>query len=154
MKGNNDVLGALNEALAEELTAINQYFLHSEMYESWGFHKLSGMVKKESIDEMKHAEKIIERILFLEGTPNMAKPLKMNIGKTVPEMMENDLTLETAAFAMYNRLIGVATKVEDFGSAEILRSILKDEENHVDLLEQQVGLIKELGLQNYLAVQT
>ena len=154
MKGNADVINGFNEALSEELTAISQYFLHSEMYENWGHHKLAEAIKKESVDEMKHAEKVIERILFLEGVPNMAKLQKLNIGQTVPEMLKNDLKLETNAVAMYNRLIQLATKAEDYGSAELLRGILKDEEGHVDLIEQQLNLVKELGLQNYLAVQS
>jgi len=154
MKGNDEVLGVLNEALSEELTAISQYFLHAEMCESWGFEKLAKTIKQESIDEMKHAEKIIERILFLEGAPNMAKLQKINIGRKVPEMLQNDLKLETGAVAMYNRQIAVAVKAGDYGTAEMLRNILKDEERHVDMLEAQLNLIEEVGLQNYLAVQS
>lgn len=153
MKGNAKVLEALNEALSEELTAINQYILHSEMCENWGFDKLAALIKKESIDEMKHAEMLIERLLFLEGIPNMSKYQKINIGPTVPEMINNDLRLEVQAVAMYNKLIEVAVAAKDNGTAELLKKLLKDEENHVDGLEEQLDLIKGMGLQNYLAVQ-
>ena len=153
MKGNAKVLDALNEALSEELTAINQYILHSEMCENWGFGRLSAFIKKESIDEMMHAETIIERLLFLEGTPNMSKYQKINIGPTVPEIINNDLRLELQAVAMYNRLIEVAIAAKDNGTAELLKKLLKDEEAHVDGLEEQLDMIKGMGLQNYLAVQ-
>lgn len=153
MKGNAKVLEALNEALSEELTAINQYILHSEMCENWGFDKLAAFIKKESIDEMKHAEMLIERLLFLEGIPNMSKYQKINIGPTVPEIINNDLHLELRAVAMYNKLIEVAVAAKDNGTAELLKKLLKDEENHVDGLEEQLDLIKGMGLQNYLAVQ-
>jgi len=153
MKGNSKVLEALNDALSEELTAINQYMLHSEMYESWGYGKLAALIKKQSIDEMKHAEQIIERVLFLEGMPNLTKYQKLNIGETVPEMIDNDLRLELGAVAMYNKLIGVAIEAHDNGTAELLKKLLKDEEGHVDSLEEQQTLIKDTGLQNYLAAQ-
>jgi bacterioferritin len=153
MKGNADVIEALNEALGEELAAISQYFLHSEMCENWGYGKLSAFSKKNSIDEMKHAEALIERLLFLEGVPNMSKPLKLNVGKNVPEMMKNDLKLELGAVAMYNRLIEIANKKNDFGTAELLKKILKDEESHVDGLEEQEDGIRDMGLQVYLSVQ-
>jgi bacterioferritin len=154
MKGSTKVLEALNEALSEELTAINQYMLHSEMCENWGYGKLSGLIKKHSIDEMKHAEKIIERILFLDGTPNLSKYHKLNIGQTVPAMIQNDLNLELQAVAMYNRLAAIAVEEKDNGTAELFKKLLQDEEGHVDGLEEQLGLIKELGIQNYLVVQT
>jgi bacterioferritin len=153
MKGNQKVLEALNEALSEELTAINQYILHSEMCENWGFVKLSAFIKKESMDEMKHAEKLIERSLFLDGAPNMIKYRKLNIGQTVPEMIENDLKLELDAVALYNKLIVVATEAKDNGTAELFKKLLKDEEDHVDGLEEQQDLIEGMGLQNYLAIQ-
>lgn len=153
MKGNAKVLDALNEALSEELTAINQYILHSEMCENWGFDRLAAFIKKESIDEMKHAEIIIERLLFLEGTPNMSKYQKINVGPTVPEIINNDLRLELQAVAMYNKLIEVAIAAKDNGTAELLKKLLKDEEDHVDGLEEQLDMIKGMGLQNYLAVQ-
>lgn len=153
MKGKEKVLKALNEALSEELTAINQYFLHAEMCESWGYGKISALVKKESIDEMKHAEVLIERILFLEGSPNMTDYQKLNIGKTVPEMIANDLALENSAVDMYNRLIGISVQENDHGTAELLKQILKDEEVHIDQLEEQDQLIKDIGVENYLAMQ-
>ncbi len=153
MKGNAKVLDALNEALSEELTAINQYILHSEMCENWGYDRLAGFIKKESIDEMKHAEMLIERMLFLDGTPNMSKYQKINIGSTVPEMIDNDLHLELQAVALYNKLIEVAIAAKDNGTAELLKKLLKDEEAHVDGLEEQLDQIKGMGLQNYLAVQ-
>jgi len=154
MKGSEKVIEALNEALSEELTAINQYFLHAEMCETWGFGKLAGFIKKQSIDEMKHAEMLIERILFLEGTPNMSKYQKINIGQTVPAMMENDLKLELGAVEMYNRLIAVSVDEKDNGSAELLKQLLLDEEAHADWLEEQLDKIKHLGNQNFLALQT
>jgi len=154
MKGNPKVLEALNEALSEELTAINQYMIHSEMCENWGYVKLGAYIKKESIDEMKHAEALIERILFLDGVPNMSKYRKLNIGQTVPVMIENDLRLELDAVAMYNKLTTLATEMHDQGSAELFKKLLKDEEGHVDGLEEQQTLIKDLGLANYLVVQT
>jgi bacterioferritin len=153
MKGNKKVLDALNEALSEELTAINQYILHSEMCENWGYGKLAAFIKKESIDEMKHAEQIIERLLFLEGVPAMNKYRKLNIGQTVPEMIANDLALELDAVAMYNNVIAAATEAKDNGTAELFKKLLKDEEAHVDGLEEQQDLIKGMGLENYLALQ-
>ncbi len=154
MKGNAKVLEALNEALSEELTAINQYILHSEMCENWGYDRLAAFIKKESIDEMKHAETIIERILFLDGMPNMSKYQKINIGQTVPAMLDNDLRLELNAVEMYNRLIVTAIGAKDNGTAELFKKLLKDEEDHVDGLEEQLNQIDGMGLQNYLAVQT
>ena len=153
MKGNADVITGLNEALSEELTAINQYFLHAEMCESWGYKKLSGFIKKESIDEMKHAEALVERILFLEGTPNLSKYQKLNVGQSVPEIIQNDLKLEYGAVEMYNRIIDVAARKNDQGTVELLKKILKDEEAHVDGLEEQTGKIKDMGLQTYLSIQ-
>jgi bacterioferritin len=153
MKGNEEVLKALNEALSEELTAINQYFLHAEMCESWGYSEISALVKKESIDEMKHAEILIERILFLDGTPNMTDYGKLNIGQSVPNMIANDLALENSAIKMYNKLIGICVRENDHGTAELLKRILKDEEVHIDQLEEQEQLIKDIGVENYLAMQ-
>ncbi len=153
MKGDKEVIEGLNEALSEELTAINQYFLHAEMCESWGYKRLSAFIKKESIDEMKHAEALIERILFLDGSPNLSKYQKLNIGSTVPDMIRNDLELELSAVKMYNRLFEVAAKRGDQGSAELFKKILKDEEAHVDGLEEQAGMIKEMGLPTYLSIQ-
>ena len=153
MKGNVEVIKGLNEALGEELTAINQYFLHAEMCENWGYKKLSALDKKQSIDEMKHAEELIERILFLEGAPKMDTNQKLHIGKTVPDMLKNDLKLEVAAVAMYNRLINLAAKKNDQGTVELLKKLLLDEEGHVDALEEQLDEIRDMGLQVYLSVQ-
>ena len=152
MKGNPEVIKSLNEALSEELTAINQYFVHAEMYENWGYKKLAELVKKQSIDEMKHAEELIERILFLEGKPNMSVK-KLSIGSAVPDMLKNDLKLEASAVDMYNDLIVEATKRKDRGTVELLKELLEDEEGHLDSLEEQLDQIKDMGLQVYLSVQ-
>jgi bacterioferritin len=153
MKGNTDILELLNEALSEELTAINQYFLHSEMCENWGYKKQSAASKKQAIDEMKHAEVLIERILFLEGRPNLSKYQMLTIGQAVPEMIANDLKLEYGAVTLYNRIIETATKKNDQGTAELLKKILKDEEAHVDGLEEMQDRIKDMGVQIYLSTQ-
>jgi len=152
MKGNSEVIKALNEALSEELTAINQYFVHAEMYENWGYKKLADLIKKQSIDEMKHAEELIERILFLEGRPDMSVK-KLNIGSTIPDMIKNDLKLEISAVAMYNEHVIVAAKKKDQGTVELFKELLEDEEGHVDSLEEQLDQIKDMGLQVYLSVQ-
>ena len=154
MKGNEKVIAALNEALHEELTAINQYFLHSEMCENWGYERLSKYVKKLSIVEMKHAEKLIERILFLDGAPNMAAPIQLNVGKAVKQQLENDLNLELGAVKLYNDAVKLARAEGDNGSAELLRSILQDEEEHADWQETQLSLLKEIGNELYLSEQT
>jgi bacterioferritin len=153
MKGNTEILELLNEALSEELTAINQYFLHGEMCENWGYKKQSAASKKQAIDEMKHAEALVERILFLEGRPNMSKYQMLTIGPTVPEMIANDLKLEYGAVALYNRIIEAANKKNDQGTAELLKKILKDEEAHVDSLEEMQDKIRDMGVQIYLSVQ-
>jgi bacterioferritin len=153
MKGDAEVVGLLNEALSEELTAINQYFLHAEILENWGYKKLAGFIKKDSIDEMKHAETILERILFLDGAPNMSNYRKLEIGKTVTEMLANDLKLELGAREMYNRLIDLAIKKDDQGTADLMKKLLKDEEGHVDGLEAQMTMIQDMGLQVYLSIQ-
>ncbi len=152
MKGNPKVLSELNKALREELTAINQYFLHAEMCENWGYDRLSEYIKKQSIGEMKHAEVLIERILFLDGTPSM-QPLDVKIGSTVKAMIENDLALEVGAVKQYNDAVAIATKEGDNGSRDLLVQLLKDEEDHVDFLEAQMHQIKELGYERYLAQQ-
>src|SRR3954452_10450546 len=128
MKGNSKVIAALNEALREELLAINQYFLHAEMCEQWHYKKLSAHIKKESIDEMKHAEALMERILFLDGTPNLTEPMKINIGANVRAQLESDLKLEIEAVAMYNRFVNLAREEADNGSRELFERLLKDEE--------------------------
>ncbi len=153
MKGNAKVITALNEALAEELRAINQYFLHSEMCENWGYEALSKFIKKQSIDEMKHAEKLIERILFLDATPTVLGPTQLKIGKNVQEQLASDLELELGAVKMYNDSVKLAREEGDNASSELLRDILKDEEDHVDWLETQLGIIKEISYERYLAKQ-
>ena len=153
MKGKPEVLKVLQEMLKEELGAISQYFLHGEMCQNWGYKKLYEHTKKESINEMQHAEELTERILFLEGTPNLGELPKLNIGKDVKQQFENDLALETNAVAAYNQAIAVCRKADDQASADLLRKILADEEEHVDFLEEQLGLIEEIGTQNYLAQQ-
>ena len=153
MKGKPAVLDVLSDALKEELGAINQYFLHSERCENWGYDRLSELIKKQAIGEMKHAEILIERILFLEGLPNMADLPKLNIGKEVKQQLENDLALEVSAVADYNQAVATCQKAGDNATADMLKEILKDEEEHVDFLETQLSLIKDLGLENYLIEQ-
>lgn len=152
MKGNRKVLEELNKALREELTAINQYFLHAEMCENWGYHKLSESTKKQSIGEMKHAEVLIERILFLDGSPTM-EPLKLTVGGSVRQFLESDLALELSAVKQYNLAVHVATEEKDNGSRNLLVALLKDEEEHVDWLEAQLHQINELGYERYLSMQ-
>ena len=153
MKGNARVIKELNDALREELTAINQYFLHAEMCENWGYKKLADYIKKQSIDEMKHAEVLIERVLFLDGTPSM-QPLQLTVGGTVRHMIESDLALELGAVKQYNAAVQVATQEKDNGSRDLLVKLLKDEEDHVDWLEAQLHQIKEVGYERYLSLQT
>ena len=151
MHGNEKVIALLNEALKEELTAISQYFIHAEMCENWGYEKLAKYIKKQSIDEMKHAEALIERILFLDGAPKMAEVLPLKVGANVKAQLENDLKLELNAIVMYNASAQAAADSGDNASRELFTSLLKDEEGHADWLETQVGLIKEVGIENYLA---
>jgi bacterioferritin len=153
MKGKAEVLEVLQEMLKEELGAINQYILHAEMCENWGFKRLGDHTKKESIDEMKHAEKLIERILFLEGMPSLSELPKLNVGKDVKQQLEHDLALEKSAVAAYNQAIATCRKTADNATADLLQSILEDEEGHVDFLETQLDLIKQVGLENYLSRQ-
>lgn len=153
MKGRPEVLAELSEMLKEELAAINQYFLHAEMCENWGYERLSKQTKMESIGEMQHAEKLMERILFLEGMPKMNQLGKISIGTNVKQQLENDLALEKGAVVAYNKAIEVCRKASDNATADFLKDILKDEEEHVDNLETELGLIEQLGLQNYLAQQ-
>jgi bacterioferritin len=152
MKGSPKVIEELNKALREELTAINQYFLHAEMYENWGYEKLSDFIKMQSIGEMKHAETLMERILFLDGSPTM-KPLELTVGKNVREMLQSDLDLELGAVKDYNAAIQIAVAEKDNGSRDLFVQLLKDEEGHVDWLEAQMHLIKELGYERYLTMQ-
>jgi bacterioferritin len=153
MKGNPKVIEQLNRALREELTAINQYFLHAEMCENWGYGKLARYIKKQSIDEMKHAETLMERILFLDGTPSM-DPLALTIGNNVKGMFESDLKLEIEAVAMYNEAVRIAFENKDNGTRDLFVDLLKDEEEHVDWLEAQLHQIEEIGYERYLTTQT
>ena len=153
MLGKKKVIAALNEALREELAAINQYFLHAEMCENWHYDKLGAYIKKQSIDEMKHAEVLIERILFLDATPSMTEPMKLTVGQNVKEQIESDLKLEIGAVAMYNRFIQIARDEGDNASRELFERLLKDEEAHVDWLEAQLHQIGEIGYERYLSQQ-
>ncbi len=153
MQGNPKVIAALNQALKEELTAINQYFLHAEMCENWHYSKLGDFIRKQSIDEMKHAEQLIERILFLDGTPNMTELMQLNVGQTVREQLQSDLQLELNAVAMYNKAVATSRDEGDNASRELFERLLKDEEEHVDWLEAQLYQIKEIGYERYLSQQ-
>jgi bacterioferritin len=153
MKGKAEVLEVLQEMLKEELGAINQYMLHAEMCENWGYKPLADHTKKISIEEMKHAEKLIERLLYLEGAPDLSELPKLTIGKDVKQQLQNDLALELSAVAAYNEAIAAARKAGDNGSADLLQDILGDEEGHLDFFETQLGLIEQIGLQNYLIEQ-
>jgi bacterioferritin len=153
MKGNAKVIAILNDVLKAELTAINQYMCHAEMCENWGYKRLGAVTKKNAIGEMKHAEWLMERILFLDATPNMSAYFKINIGQSVPQQLKNDLDLELDAIPRLNEGIKTAVAVGDNGSRELLEKILKDEEEHVDYLEAQLGQIKDMGVQQYLAEQ-
>ena len=152
MKGSAKVIEQLNKALREELTAISQYFLHAEMFENWGYEKLSEYIKMQSIGEMKHAEVLMERILFLDGSPTM-QPLELTVGKNVQDMLQSDLDLELGAVKDYNAAIQIAVAEKDNGSRDLFVQLLKDEEGHVDWLEAQMHLIKELGYERYLTMQ-
>jgi bacterioferritin len=152
MKGNDAVIAKLNEALREELTAINQYFVHAEMCHNWGYHRLGNYIKKQSIGEMKHAEEILERILFLDGIPSML-PLPLTIGADVRAQIENDLKLELKATVMYNESVKAARDAGDNGSADLFERLLRDEEEHVDFLEAQMHQIGQLGYERYLGQQ-
>ncbi len=153
MKGNDKVLKALNEALKAELTAINQYFLHAQMCQNWGYLRLAKKNRDESISEMKHAEKLLERILFLEGAPNMTDLYPIKIGTNVKAQLESDLALELRAVPQLNEAVKIAVAAGDNASRELFEEILVDEEEHVDYLEAQLGIIKEIGLELYLAQQ-
>lgn len=153
MKGNPKVLEQLNLALRDELTAVNQYFLHAEMAENWGYEKYAKNIKKQSIDEMRHAEALMERILFLDGTPSMDH-LTLTIGQSVKDMIQSDLKLELGAVASYNEAIRVCVENGDNGSRDLFVRLLKDEEGHVDWLESQLHQIKEIGYERYLITQT
>ncbi len=153
MKGDAKVIDLLNEILTGELTAINQYFLHAKMCQNWGYKKLADYVRKESIDEMKHADRLIERVLFLEGLPNVQRLSKINIGQTVVEQFKNDLAVEMEAIPRLNRAIAECRAIGDNGTGELLEDILVSEEEHADWLEAQLELVKQVGEGLYLAQQ-
>src|SRR3954468_4258242 len=153
MKGNDEVLTLLNNLLTNELTAINQYFVHAKMCENWGFERLAHKIREESIDEMRHADQVITRILFLEGVPNLQRYHKLRIGETVKEQFESDLQLEYQAIAFLNQGIDVARKAGDNGTEDMMTKILVSEEEHTDWLESQLDLMRQVGEQNYLSQQ-
>ena len=153
MKGNPDVINLLNTVLTGELTAVNQYFMHAKMCENWGYHRLAEHVRKESIDEMKHADKLIERVLFLEGVPNVQRLGKINIGQKVAEQLKLDLAVEMEAIPRLNDGIKLCRDLGDNGTEDLLTHILTSEEAHVDWLEAQLSQIAQMGEANYLAQQ-
>ena len=150
MRGDPAIIRLLNAVLTNELTAVNQYFLHARMFENWGFTRLGKIVYEESIEEMKHADRLIKRILFLDGLPNLQDLNKLRIGETVPEAMEADLALELGGRVTLVEGVRQCEAAEDYVSRELLKDILSDTEEHIDFLETQVGLIRALGEQNYL----
>ncbi|MBI4456011.1 MAG: bacterioferritin [Acidobacteria bacterium] len=152
MRGNSKVIAHLNGALKEELTAVNQYFLHAEMCHNWGYHRLGNQIKKQAIGEMKHAEELIERILFLDHTPTM-ELMTLQVGDNVKTQLQADVDLEHQAVAMYNKAINVARDAGDDASRDLFTRLLKDEEEHVDWLETQLHVIKEVGYERYLTQQ-
>jgi bacterioferritin len=153
MKGNPKIIECLNGLLAEELTAINQYMVHSEMCANWNYERLHKAIETRAIVEMKHAEKLIGRILFLEGTPTVSQLNKISIGPDVKAQLDNDHKAELGAVARYNKAIALALEVNDHGTRDMLTSILKDEEDHVDWIEAQLDQIQQMGIQIYLAEQ-
>jgi bacterioferritin len=153
MKGSKAVIEALNSVLTKELTAINQYFLHSRMLQDWGLEKLGKLEYEASIDEMKHADMVIKRILFLEGLPNLQKLDKLKIGQDIKEVIEADLAVEYAAVPHLKKCIQIAEAELDFASRDLFLSILKSEEHHIDWLETQRDLVKAVGVQNYIQSQ-
>lgn len=153
MQGNQDIIDALNGALTIELTAINQYFCQAKMCMNWGYHKLGAKHYEESMGEMKHAEMLIERILFLEGVPEIARYDTIRVGTDVKDQFEKDLELELGGVKAYNAGVALAIDVQDAGSRDMMEKILVESEEHVDWLEEQLDLIKDIGIQNYLQSQ-
>jgi bacterioferritin len=153
MKGNDQVIEVLNEVLTGELTAVNQYFIHAKMCRNWGYERLHAKVRAESIDEMRHAETLIDRILYLEGVPNIQRYWKVQVGQTVKEQLTADLGVEKKALELLNRGIELCRNTGDHGSRELLEKILVTEEQHTDWLEAQLTLIAQVGEANYLAQQ-
>jgi bacterioferritin len=153
MKGNEKLIAGLNGLLADELTAINQYVVHAEMAENWGYGKLKKLVGARSITEMRHAEKLIERILFLNGSPTVSVLNKINIGANVPQQLANDLAAETTAVANYNAAIKLARELGDNATADLLEGILKDEDAHVNEIEEKLDQIQQMSVQNFLSIQ-
>lgn len=153
MKGHPEVIDALNRALTIELTAINQYFVQAKMCKNWGYRVLAAKHYHESLGEMKHAEKLIDRIIFLEGVPEIARYDVIRVGEDVKEQLENDLRLETNGVKVYNEIVDLCIRLKDNGSHKLALEILEDAEEHVDWLETQLGLIEKLGLERYLAEQ-
>jgi bacterioferritin len=154
VKGDRQVIEQLNRVLTNELTAVNQYFLHSRIYDNWGLKRLAKHEYEESIDEMKHADKVVQRVLLLEGLPNLQDLHKLKIGETVPEALAADLDLERRSRKTLIEAIGICEKTPDYVSRDLLRHILDDTEGHIDHLETQLELVDKTGLQNYLQAQT
>jgi bacterioferritin len=153
MKGQQAIIDVLNQVLTAELTAVNQYFIHAKMCRNWGYARLANYIKKESIDEMKHADTLIERILYLDGVPNLQRLNKVNVGETVPEQLKLDLEVEREAVARLNEGMKLCRDLADNGTEDLLRRILVAEEEHADWIEAQLTQIEQLGVANYLAQQ-
>ncbi|MBM9589348.1 bacterioferritin [Leptospira sp. 201903075] len=151
MKGKKEVIDILAEVLTAELTAINQYFIHAKLCKNWGYLELADYLRKESIEEMKHADEIIERILYFDGIPDLQKYSKINVGQTVPEMLDHDLQLEYGAVERLNRGIDICVAAKDNGTRELLEKILVSEEEHIDWIETQKSIIETISIQNYLS---
>jgi bacterioferritin len=153
MKGNEKVIERLNKALHDELTAIVQYMVQAETCENWGYGRLAGLTKARAIEEMHHAERLIERIIFLDGTPNVTVPLTPDVGSTVQQQLEKDLAAESDAIRDYNQEVAICTEAGDAGSKDLFEALLRDEEKHADFLEAQLHSIQEMGLGAYLSQQ-
>ncbi len=153
MKGHKDIIELLNDVLTAELTGINQYFIHAKLCHHWGYDRLAHRIRHESIDEMKHAEKIIDRVLYLEGIPNMQRLSKVNVGESVPEQFKLDLALERDAIERLNKGVGLCASLGDNGSRDMLEEMLVSEEEHADWLETQLETIKQVGEAHYLSQQ-